>query len=159
MHFIDWCKPQISTRVDCFWIKKSGKLNTFKTYLKEPIFSTPYIDGSSSLNPINQTLSIYIYLRSDYPKAMSQFYLFALPTDHLLICLHQMQSTSIRYLWCKLVKKVWTLKWLQESLSVYSKKILLLDFFWQLQMAPESQARLQMQTKVYHTKVFNLMCC
>ena len=59
---------------------KSGKFNTFKTYLKEAIFSTTDI-----------------YLRR-LPKGHEPIFWFALPTDQLLICLHQKQSTSIAYL-------------------------------------------------------------
>ena len=78
-------KPQISTRVDCFWIKtKICKLNTFKTYLKELIFSTTDI-----------------YVRR-LPKGHEPTFWFALPADQLLICSHLKQSTSIRYLCNKL---------------------------------------------------------
>ena len=73
-------------------------------YIKEPIFST--------------TDTYYKRL----PKGHEPIFWFALPTDQLLICLLQKQSTSIRYL-CVVVVNIITLSlcWGQFKINLLFK--------------------------------------
>ena len=73
---IDWNIPNVHQP-----FINAPKFKICKTYQKEPIFSTTVIYIKRLL------------------KGKEPIFLFAFPTDQLLIYFHDKRSTSIRYLW------------------------------------------------------------